>query len=230
MKGDHYKQCCKAFCDGLEFCLGGISKETASKNVEALLGWLNSNVKSLIFKHAIFKTRGSETFVWITLNPETTKLSPRTMIHFLKTKAALQEHALSYWGCSREVASQIELSKIDAAIDMKGSFLPNLGKSYRDEIAQRLSLVIQEVFRSDFCNFLTLGSINGLHLTQGSNNLDTCYQYAVLDEDQDKLLNIKMYDKTLDLIGRDGTQMVGSRLSQILGCRGQFNTFIKRVC
>ena len=60
--------------------------------------------------------------------------------------------------------------------------------------------------------------------------METCYQYAVLDNNKDKLLNIKVYDKTLDLIGRDGTQMVGSRLSQILGCRGQYNTFIKRVC
>jgi hypothetical protein len=49
-------------------------------------------------------------------------------------------------------------------------------------------------------------------VTRGNNNLDTCYQYAVLDEKKDKLLNIKVYDKTLDLIGRDGTQMVGSRL------------------
>ena len=60
--------------------------------------------------------------------------------------------------------------------------------------------------------------------------MDTCYQYAVRSEGNDKLLNIKMYDKTLDLIGRDGTQMIGSRISQILGCKSQYNTFIKRVC
>ena len=152
------------------------------------------------------------------------------MTHFLKTKTALQEHALTFWGCSQEVASQIELSKIDVATDMKGSFLPDLGKSYRNEISQLLSRVIEQVFNDNHTNFLALGSISGLHVTQGSNNLDTCYQYTVLSEGNDKLLNIKMYDKTLDLIGRDGTQMVGSRLSQILGCRGQYNTFIKRVC
>ena len=113
---------------------------------------------------------------------------------------------------------------------MKGSFLPDLGKSYHNEISQLLSRVIEQVFSTDSTNFLSLSSINGLHVIRGDNNLDTCYQYTVLGEENDKLLNIKMYDKTLDLIGRDGTQMVGSRLSQILGCRGQFNTFIKRVC
>ena len=44
------------------------------------------------------------------------------------------------------------------------------------------------------------------------------------------MLNIKVYDKTLDLIGRDGMQIVGSKLSNILGCKGNYNTFIKRVC
>ena len=142
------------------------------------------------------------------------------MAHFLETKLALQEHALSFWGCSEQVASQIELSKIDVATDMKGSFLPDLGKSCHNEISQLLSRVIEQVFSTESTNFLSLGSINGLHVIRGDNNLDTCYQYTVLDEANDKLLNIKMYDKTLDLIGRDGTQMVGSRLSQILGCRG----------
>ena len=67
-------------------------------------------------------------------------------------------------------------------------------------------------------------------MNRGSNNFDTCYQYEVIDEANDKLLNIKVYDKTLDLIGRDGMQMVGSKLSHILGCKGQCNAFIKRVC
>ena len=73
-------------------------------------------------------------------------------------------------------------------------------------------------------------SINNLRLIKGDNNLETCYQYAVLDVDNDKLLNIKIYDKTLDLISRDGRQMVGSRIADILGCKGHNNTFMKRVC
>ena len=57
-------------------------------------------------------------------------------------------------------------------------------------------------------------------MIRGNNNLDTCYQYAVVDEKNDKLLNVKVYDKFLDLIGRDGIQMVGSRVGNILGCKG----------
>ena len=113
---------------------------------------------------------------------------------------------------------------------MKGSFIPDLRKSSHNEISELLSRAVEQVFSTESTNFLSLNSINGLRVIRGVNNLDTCYQYAVVDEEQEKLLNIKVYDKTLDLIGRDGMQMVGSRLGHILGCKGQYNTFIKRVC
>lgn len=76
------------------------------------------------------------------------------------------------------------------------------------------------MFSTNSCNFLSLSSISGLRVIRGNNNLDTCYQYAVVDEKNDKLLNVKVYDKFLDLIGRDGIQMVGSRVGNILGCKG----------
>ena len=49
------------------------------------------------------------------------------------------------------------------------------------------------------------------------NNLQTCLQYSISDSDGKKLLNIKFYDKLLELISRDGTKSVGSRVSHILG-------------
>ena len=51
-----------------------------------------------------------------------------------------------------------------------------------------------------------------------------------MNQDGVKLLNIKIYDKTLDMIGRDGFQRVGSRLDQVLGAKREFNAFTKRVC
>ena len=113
---------------------------------------------------------------------------------------------------------------------MKGSFIPDQDEPCYNEIKEQLSQAIEHVFSTQICNFLSLGCINGLRVNRGSNNFDTCYQYEILDECNDKMLNIKVYDKTLDLIGRDGMQMVGSKLSNILGCKGQCNAFIKRVC
>ena len=58
----------------------------ASKHMEILLGYLNNNVKELIF----VSKRGSETFIWLTLSPESAMLTPRTMIQFVKTQVALK--------------------------------------------------------------------------------------------------------------------------------------------
>ena len=41
-------------------------------------------------------------------------------------------------------------------------------------------------------------------MKSGDNNLASCYQYAVHDADDLKLLQIKIYDKLMDLVGRDG--------------------------
>ena len=83
----------KPFCDGLEFCLGRIPKDIASGQLKTTLGYLNNNVPELIFKHAVFSTRGNETFMWVTLSPEATILTPRTMAQFMSALKALKEHA-----------------------------------------------------------------------------------------------------------------------------------------
>ena len=99
---------------------------------------------------------------------------------------------------------QIELTKIDIATDLKGSFIPDNVDLCHRTITGYLSRAIETIFCTDECNFLSLNSIYDLHLIRGDNNLETCFQYAVLDVENDKLLNIKFYDKTLDLISRDG--------------------------
>ena len=93
-----------------------------------------------------------------------------------------------------------------------------------------LDQAITKVFSDKSLNFLSLNNISDFHVVNGNNNLETCYQYAILNEQNEKQLNIKFYDKMLDLIGRDGIQKVGTRLDHILGSHGQYNTFIKRVC
>ena len=52
---------------------------------------------------------------------------------------------------------------------------------------------------------------------KGDNTIQTCFQYAVMDRNQDKVMTLKIYDKTLDLMSREGTKAVGSRFSNILG-------------
>ena len=67
-------------------------------------------------------------------------------------------------------------------------------------------------------------------MVKGQNNLDTCYQYVVKDAYESKLLNVKIYDKMIDLVARDSTHQVGSRINNILGSKGNLSIFEKRLC
>ena len=59
----------------------------------------------------------------------------------------------------------------------------------------------------------------------GTNNLDSCYQYEVVDSKKNKVMNIKFYDKILDLVGRESTYTVGSRLKEIIGSKRWLDSF-----
>ena len=50
-----------------------------------------------------------------------------------------------------------------------------------------------------------------------------------MDEERNKLLNIKMYDKMLDLLSREGIRQVGSRISDIVCSRDKLSVFDRRV-
>ena len=67
--------------------------------------------------------------------------------------------------------------------------------------------------------------IGGLSIICGSNHLDTCHQFVVRDEGGTRILNVKIYDKLLDLVARDSTHLVGSSLKEILGCKRTLTSF-----
>ena len=86
---------------------------------------------------------------------------------------------------------------------------------------------VNKIFLSEESNFLKLGKLGGLVTSKGSNNLNSCLQFEVKEQDGERLLNIKAYDKFLDLVGREHTYLVGSRLSKILGSGSQPGEFEK---
>ena len=49
------------------------------------------------------------------------------------------------------------------------------------------------------------------------------------DKPGNKLLVIKIYDKMLDLVARDGGNIVGSKMNKILGAKRELSLFEKRI-
>ena len=121
------------------------------------------------------------------------------------------------------------MTKVDVAIDLKGAFMPDVKSVAYSPIKKTLEGAINQLFSSSQTNFLSNSPVSGLKVMRGDNNLDTCFQYIVEGEGGDKLLVVKFYDKLLDLIARDGTHLVGSRIATILGCKQQLTLFDKRI-
>ena len=51
----------------------------------------------LMFKHVMASERSDRTYLWLTLQPNTTTLTPRTLVEFKKTLEALQKYAKLDW-------------------------------------------------------------------------------------------------------------------------------------
>ena len=43
-------------------------------------------------------------------------------------------------------------------------------------------------------------------------------------------MTVKFYDKFMDLLGREGSLQVGSRIRTVLGCGGELDSFQKDIC
>ena len=72
---------------------------------------------------------------------------------------------------------------------------------------------VEEIFYTDKLSFLANTVPGKFKITRGDNNLSSCYQYAVKDCEGDRLLTVKIYDKMMDLIGREYRHVVESKIS-----------------
>ena len=68
-----------------------------------------------------------------------------------------------------------------------------------------------------------------LKVHRGDNIMDSCFQYAIVDEEGRKLLNVKIYDKFGDLLSRENTQQVGSRVKEMVSSNKKPSVFDRRI-
>ena len=115
----------------MEVCLIKIPKSCFIRDAGRLRARLNETPTEFIFKNILCSQRGDETFLWLTMQPETNQLTPRTVTDLLKVLVAIKKHAEMTWRCSLSVANCIGISKIDLTMDLEGSFIPNLGYDCR---------------------------------------------------------------------------------------------------
>lgn len=87
----------------MEFCLGQIPKESFDNDVGRLKAGLNSSPVDFIFKNIMCSSRKGETFLWLTMQPETSQLNLRTVTDLIKVTEGIKNHAELDWRCSTSV-------------------------------------------------------------------------------------------------------------------------------
>ena len=143
--------------------------------------------------------------ICFTLNPETTAICSHTMQDKLKVVSVIKSHAKAYWGYNATDLKQIRLGKTDIARDNAGSFIPDVQHLAFDAMSETLRKKLECILSSYETNFLSTNAIGDLTITKASKNLETCFKFDVEDDERVTILIVKVYDKDIDLISRDGS-------------------------
>ena len=88
---------------------------------------------------------------------------------------------------------------------------------------------VSQIFNDLDINFLSHGMTGDLTVKNGKNTHRTCFQYGVYDDEDRKLFTIKVYDKVLELISRNGKNLVGSKCATIVGSKKKVNCFSRKL-
>ena len=142
----------------------------------------------------------------------------------------LQSYAAKNWKNFLEDPTVIRLSKIDFCRDYMGSFIPDRASEAYQRVKERLCEVFDAAAADANLNVLPDLSGEGFVVRTGDNRLRTSFQYIVTDHQSNKLATVKVYDKTLDLMGREGCKTVSSRFPIILGSKRVRGDMERLVC
>ena len=122
--GQRFEALTKAFCDGLQICVGRSFNRNHPCWNQDLTRELNAGVPGLIFKHILVSGKQDSTSLWITLTPETAWLTGWTVSQLHRVLETVKRCARAMWHFDDQSVELIELTKVDVTMDFKGSFLP----------------------------------------------------------------------------------------------------------
>jgi hypothetical protein len=113
--------------------------------------------------------------------------------------------------------SAVAIKKLDTTVDMAGSFLPPTNKLARVMIKAKLQALITQMVADGEFKFFSGNSIEDPVVKDSDDCLSTCLKFEVMDKQGFHIMTVKVYDKVLSLIGKDGYRLVGSEIKKVIG-------------
>ena len=212
-------------CDGFSVRIPILPKKEVENLKQSLINEIHTRVSDILIKNVKITYQGEIPYLWFTLEPEIANVHEKIMTNLKKLVNTIKAVLWVYYGFDDKEADEVRMTKLDIAQDLLGAFIPTWNTNTFKAIKHRLQGAITMLFTSEPPNFLSLGRISDLKVVRGQNILDTCYQYHVLNSRSKKVLNIKFYDKMMDLISREDLHTIGSRTSKIVGAKGKHDRF-----
>lgn len=182
---DRYEAVGRPFCDGMEVDLGPITREVYQEGEAVLKNALNRAVPEIVIKHLGCSVRSGRAYLWITVDPSSAALTPRSMQQARDIVKTIREHAeechwIDDWEDEDEEREEADgaicLSKYDITVDHRGAFIPSDYHKTRAHLQMLLGKALNEnVFGNNPSNFLTRGVLGGLRVVKGRNSLASCH-------------------------------------------------------
>lgn len=229
-RGRPYSKLTDIFVDGFAIYIGDTPRHTLSGNLNSLKSLMNGRLQNMIVMNLLPSQQREGTTIWVTVTPSTTVLTPFTMTELAQCANATRLHSKTFWGKSEGDVEEIRLSKLDLASDLRGGFLPSDTWQAYNKIKEKISYVLPDVLGSSMTNFVSCKPLNDIRVLNGKNCLASCFQYDVRDLEGDSLMTVKVYDKILDLVGREHQYSIGSRINEVIGSKRLLNPLNRRVC
>ena len=129
MIGDNFVALARAFCNGIEIKVAKLESSKATESKTEIANYLQDQTEELIIKKMFFKSRGLDTVMWLTFNPVTTPITPRTMLQIKRLVESTKMFADVIWPLRKKKACISSCKRLPLPSTLrKAFFLPPMDK------------------------------------------------------------------------------------------------------
>jgi hypothetical protein len=208
--------------------VNGVFSFDVKRDREKLKVAINQSMKAAEVSHIMPKETKNGTTLWVSLTANSSRLNLTLMDDIVRMPEAVRKFAVDNWLTPVYLAEFFDVTKLDSTIDLAGSFGPCIDEWVFECIREKIQIVIAEMLMRQEFKFFDVQSPENPTVRAGDNCLDTCYQFGVHDNTGFKFMNIKLYNKLIETVGRTSFFQVGSELREVIGSCLHIDDFNKK--
>ena len=127
--GDNFVALAQAYCNDIEIKLAKFESSKATESKTEIANYLQNRTEEQSIKNMLFKPRGLDTVIWLTFKPETTHITPRTMLQIKRLVESTKMFTDVIWPLRKKKACISSCKRLPLLSTLrKAFFLPPIDK------------------------------------------------------------------------------------------------------